>query len=61
MPGHVALETMTLQDFGDGRTRLVTTSVFMAAEDRDGMLQSGMEGGLNESYAALNRLLATQT
>jgi hypothetical protein len=23
------------------------------------MLQSGMEGGLNESYAALDRLLAT--
>jgi hypothetical protein len=28
-------------------------------EDHDGMLQSGMEGGLNESYAALDRLLAT--
>ena len=59
MPGHVALETMTLEDLGDGRTRLVTTSLFMTAEDRDGMLQSGMEGGLNESYAALDRLLAT--
>lgn len=59
MPGHVALETMTLEDLGDGRTRLVTTSLFMTAQDRDGMLQSGMEGGLNESYAALDRLLAT--
>jgi uncharacterized protein YndB with AHSA1/START domain len=59
MPGHVALETMTLEDIGDGRTRLVTTSLFLTAEDRDGMLQSGMEGGLNESYAALDRLLAT--
>jgi len=59
MPGHVALETMTLEDLGDGRTRLVTTSLFLTAEDRDGMLQSGMEGGLNESYAALDRLLAT--
>jgi uncharacterized protein YndB with AHSA1/START domain len=58
MPGHVALETMTLEDLGDGRTRLVTTSLFMTAEDRDGMLQSGMEGGLNQSYAALDRLLA---
>jgi uncharacterized protein YndB with AHSA1/START domain len=58
MPGHVALETMTLEDIGDGRTRLVTTSLFLTAEDRDGMLQSGMEGGLNESYAALDRLLA---
>ncbi len=58
MPGHVALETMTLEDLGDGRTRLVTTSLFMTAEDRDGMLQSGMEGGLNESYAALDKVLA---
>jgi len=59
MPGHVALETMTLEDLGAGRTRLVTTSLFMTAEDRDGMLQSGMEGGLNQSYEALDRLLAT--
>jgi uncharacterized protein YndB with AHSA1/START domain len=58
MPGHVALETATLEDLGDGRTRLVNTSIFMTAEDRDGMMQSGMEGGLNESYAALDRLLA---
>jgi uncharacterized protein YndB with AHSA1/START domain len=58
-PGHVALETMTLEDLGDGRTRLVTTSLFLTAEDRDGMLQSGMEGGVNESYAALDRVLAS--
>ena len=58
MPGHVALETMTLEDLGDGRTRLVAMSLFHTAEDRDGMLQSGMEGGVNESYAALDRLLA---
>jgi hypothetical protein len=30
----------------------------MTAQDRDGMLQSGMEGGLNESYAALEAVLA---
>jgi uncharacterized protein YndB with AHSA1/START domain len=58
MPGHVALETATLEDLGDGRTRLVTTSLFLTTQDRDGMLQSGMEGGLNESYAALDRVLA---
>jgi uncharacterized protein YndB with AHSA1/START domain len=58
MPGHVALETATLEDLGDGRTLLVNTSLFMTAEDRDGMMQSGMEGGLNESYAALDKLLA---
>ena len=59
MPAHVALETATLEDLGDGRTRLVTTSLFMTAQDRDGMMQSGMEGGLNESYEALDRVLAS--
>ncbi len=59
MPGHVAVETATLEDLGDGRTRLVNTSLFHTTEERDGMLQSGMEGGLNQSYAALDRLLTT--
>jgi uncharacterized protein YndB with AHSA1/START domain len=58
MPGHVAAETMTLEDLGDGRTRLVTRSIFHTTEERDGMLNSGMEGGVNESYDALDRLLA---
>jgi uncharacterized protein YndB with AHSA1/START domain len=59
MPGHVAVETMTLEDLGDGRTKLVTTALFLTPEDRDGMLSSGMEQGLNQSHAALDRLLAT--
>ena len=58
MPGHVALETMTLEDLGDGRTKLVTVSLFHTTTDRDGMLQSGMEDGLNQTYAALDKLLA---
>ncbi|HKA89584.1 MAG TPA: SRPBCC domain-containing protein [Haliangiales bacterium] len=57
MPGHVIVETMTLEDLGDGRTKLVTLSLFHTTEERDGMLQSGMEDGMNESYAALDRLL----
>jgi hypothetical protein len=38
---------------------VINTSLFHATEERDGMLSSGMEMGLNESYAALDRLLAT--
>ena len=57
MPGYVAIETVTLEDLGDGRTRIVNTSLFHTTEERDGMLQSGMEEGLNQSYAALDRLL----
>ncbi len=58
MPGHVAVNTMTLEDLGDGRTKVVTTSLFHTTEERDGMLRSGMEQGVNQSYAALDALLA---
>jgi uncharacterized protein YndB with AHSA1/START domain len=58
MPGHVAVETMTLEDLGDGRTKVVNVSLFHTTEERDGMLNSGMEEGLNQSYAALDKLLA---
>jgi uncharacterized protein YndB with AHSA1/START domain len=58
LPGHVIINKTTFEDLGDNRTRLVTISSFYSIEERDGMLQSGMEGGLNQSYAALDRLLA---
>ena len=58
MPGYVAIETVTLIDLGDGRTRIVTDSLFHTTEERDGMMSSGMEGGLNQSYEALDRVLA---
>lgn len=57
MPGYVIINTMTLEDIGDDRTRMVTTSLFHSTEERDGMLESGMEGGMNQSYEALDRLL----
>ena len=58
MAGHVSVETATFEDLGGDRTRVVTTSVFHTTEERDGMLASGMEGGLNETYARLDELLA---
>jgi len=58
MPGYVAVETVTFEDLGDGRTKVVMTLLFHTTEERDGMLRSGMEQGLGESYAALDRLLA---
>ena len=57
MPGHVIIKTAVLEDLGDGRTRLVNTSLFHTPEERDGTpVRNGMR--LNESYAALDRLLA---
>jgi uncharacterized protein YndB with AHSA1/START domain len=58
MPGHTVLETVVLEDLGGGRTKTTNTSLFFTAEERDGMLSSGMEEGLNASYAALDALLA---
>ncbi len=58
MPGHVIIETMTLEDLGDGRTKLVNLSLFHTTEERDGMLHSGMADGMAQSYAALDELLA---
>lgn len=60
MPGYVTVETVTFEDLGDDRTRVVTTALFYTTEERDGMLSSGMEQGLNQSYAALDRLLAAR-
>jgi hypothetical protein len=57
MPGYTILNTTEFKELGDGRTNVITTSLFYKTEERDGFLQSGMEGGMNESYAALDRLL----
>lgn len=59
MPAHVIIESLSLEDLGDGRTKVVMTSLFHTKEERDGFVASGMEEGLNESFAALDRLLAT--
>ena len=56
MPGHICVETATFEDLGD-RTKVTTVSLFHTTEERDGMLGSGMEGGLNETYARLDELL----
>src|SRR6476620_2622463 len=59
MPGHVILETMTMEPEGDGKTKVTVSSVFQSVADRDGMLSSGMEAGANESYDRLDQLLAS--
>lgn len=61
MPAYVFIETHTLEDLGDGRTRVVTTLLAHTTAERDGMLGSGMEKGFNESMAALDRVLASMS
>lgn len=55
--GHVALETMTLEELPGGRTRLTAQSVFQSVADRDGALQSGMQEGINDTYNRLEELV----
>jgi len=55
--GHVIMGTTKFEDLGGGRSRLVHQSVFQSVGDRDGMLQSGMERGMNEGYEKLDKLL----
>jgi uncharacterized protein YndB with AHSA1/START domain len=57
-PDGVALETLRFEPLGDGRTRLHAQSLVDSIEGRDAWLRSGMETGVNEGYAKLDRLLA---
>lgn len=41
MPGHVSLQTLTLEDAEGGGTRVAAHAVFQTVEDRDGMAESG--------------------
>ena len=48
---------MRLESLPGDRTRITVHSVFQSVEDRDGMVQSGMEQGVNEGYERLDELL----
>ena len=58
MPDGVSLETLRVEDLGDGRTRLHAQSLVDSFEGRDAWLASGMEVGINDGYAKLDALLA---
>ena len=57
VPDVVAVESMTFEDLGDGRTRLRGWSTYPSVEARDGMVESGMEIGLREGYERLDAIL----
>ncbi len=56
-PGHVSLDTLDLVERGT-RTLIRTTSAFQSVEARDGMLASGMTGGMEEGFQRLEELAA---
>ncbi|HEY0639140.1 MAG TPA: SRPBCC family protein [Pseudonocardiaceae bacterium] len=56
-PDGVSLETMTFEDLGDGRSRIVAVSVVETLEERDAFIASGMETGVVEGYEKLDEVL----
>ena len=58
VPDGVALERMVFEDLGNGRTRLVSTSLTDSFEGRDAFVASGMEEGVQQGYQRLDELLA---
>jgi uncharacterized protein YndB with AHSA1/START domain len=56
VPGHVMLQTLTLQPLGQ-KTRLVEQLVFQSVADRDGMVASGMQRGSDDSLDRMAEIL----
>jgi uncharacterized protein YndB with AHSA1/START domain len=56
MPGHVLLETVKMEE-KDGKTKVTDINVFHTVEDRDEMVETGMKGGVDESYDRFVELL----
>jgi uncharacterized protein YndB with AHSA1/START domain len=56
LPGHVILDVDRFDEH-EGVTTVTSQSIFETVEDRDGMLQSGMESGLNEITERVTELL----
>jgi len=55
--GHVILETLKFIDLGNNRSKIISQSLYQSVEDRDGMINSGMEKGVNESFERMEELL----
>ena len=58
-PDMVNIEYLWFEDLAGGRSRLRGRSICPNLEARDGLLSSGMEGGMTEGYEKLDELLTT--
>lgn len=55
-PGHVSLEMLTIVE-RDGRSLVRSVAAYFSVEDRDAMLQGGMEDGVRDGNERLAELL----
>lgn len=56
MPGHVLVETAVFEEHG-GKTKVTGTAAFSTDEDRDMMLNTGMQDGWSETMDRMAELL----
>ena len=56
-PGQVVLETHTFEERG-GRTTVTSRALFRTREERDGMVEAGMELGVRESAERLTEIFS---
>jgi uncharacterized protein YndB with AHSA1/START domain len=58
--GHVSLDTSLFEELPGNRTKVIIHSIFRSVADRDGMIRSGMERGVNEGFSRLDEILGTK-
>ncbi len=57
MPGKVLEDIIMFEEMG-AQTKITILAVFANQEDRDGMINSGMEWGMREGFEQMDELLA---
>ena len=58
--GHVEFDTARFEELPGERTKLTIQAVYQSIADRDAMVRSGMERGVNEGHSRLDELLARE-
>jgi uncharacterized protein YndB with AHSA1/START domain len=56
-PGRIHVEIAVFEDLGD-RTGFTNTLIFDTTEERDAVVKSGMEAGVQQTYKRLDGLLS---
>ncbi len=56
--GHVEFDITRFDEIPENRTRVTIQSIYQSIEDRDGMIKSGMQKGVEEGFERLEGILS---
>jgi len=56
--GHVEMDTAKFEVLPGSRTRLTIQAIYQSLEDKDGIINNGMENGIDEGFERLEELLS---